>query len=57
MKHSIVHVAIVVRDYDEAIAFYTKTLGFNLVEDTYQPEQDKRWVIGNRWDLVQYVAQ
>jgi catechol 2,3-dioxygenase-like lactoylglutathione lyase family enzyme len=45
MKHSIVHVAIVVRDYDEAIAFYTEKLGFTLVEDTYQPEQDKRWVI------------
>ena len=45
MKHSIVHVALVVRDYDEAIAFYTRTLGFTLVEDTYQPEQDKRWVI------------
>jgi len=35
----------VVRDYDEAIAFYTQKLGFTLVEDTYQPEQDKRWVI------------
>lgn len=45
MKHSIVHVAIVVRDYDEAIAFYTRTLGFDLIEDTYQPEQDKRWVV------------
>jgi len=45
MKHSIVHVALVVRDYDEAIEFYTKKLGFTLVEDTYQPEQDKRWVI------------
>src|SRR5262245_65169782 len=45
MKHSIVHVALVVRDYDEAIAFYTKTLGFTLIEDTYQPEQDKRWVV------------
>jgi catechol 2,3-dioxygenase-like lactoylglutathione lyase family enzyme len=45
MKHSIVHVAIVVRDYDEAIAWYTGTLGFTLVEDTYQPEQDKRWVV------------
>jgi catechol 2,3-dioxygenase-like lactoylglutathione lyase family enzyme len=42
---SIVHVALVVRDYDEAIAYYTKTLGFTLVEDTYQPEQDKRWVV------------
>jgi catechol 2,3-dioxygenase-like lactoylglutathione lyase family enzyme len=45
MKHSIVHVALVVRDYDEAIAFYTRKLGFTLVEDTYQPDQDKRWVI------------
>ncbi len=45
MKQSIVHIAIVVRDYDEAIAFYTKKLHFNLVEDLYQPEQDKRWVV------------
>ena len=39
------NVALVVRDYDEAIAFYTKKLRFTLVEDTYQPEQDKRWVV------------
>jgi catechol 2,3-dioxygenase-like lactoylglutathione lyase family enzyme len=45
MKHSIAHIALVVRDYDEAIAFYTGKLGFTLVEDTYQPEQDKRWVV------------
>lgn len=45
MKQSIVHVALVVRDYDEAIAFYTQKLGFTLLEDTYQPEQDKRWVV------------
>jgi catechol 2,3-dioxygenase-like lactoylglutathione lyase family enzyme len=45
MKHAIVHVALVVRDYDEAIAFYTEKLGFTLVEDTYQPEQNKRWVV------------
>jgi catechol 2,3-dioxygenase-like lactoylglutathione lyase family enzyme len=45
MKHEIVHIALVVRDYDEAIAFYTQKLGFTLVEDTYQPEQDKRWVV------------
>ena len=45
MKQSIVHVALVVRDYDEAIEFYTNKLNFNLVEDTYQPEQDKRWVV------------
>jgi catechol 2,3-dioxygenase-like lactoylglutathione lyase family enzyme len=37
--------ALVVRDYDEAIDFYVNKLRFELVEDTYQPEQDKRWVI------------
>ena len=45
MKQSIVHVAVVVRDYDEAISFFTKKLSFSLIEDTYQPEQDKRWVV------------
>ncbi len=45
MKQTIVHVALVVRDYDEAIDFYTKTLRFTLLEDSYQPEQDKRWVV------------
>jgi catechol 2,3-dioxygenase-like lactoylglutathione lyase family enzyme len=45
MKQAIVHVALVVDDYDEAIAFYTQKLHFTLVEDTYQPEQDKRWVV------------
>ncbi|MED5016487.1 VOC family protein [Paenibacillus chibensis] len=45
MIQSIVHIALVVRDYDEAIEFYTKKLHFTLVEDTYQPEQDKRWVV------------
>jgi len=45
MKQSIVHVALVVRDYDEAIDFYTNKLHFTVTEDTYQPEQDKRWVV------------
>lgn len=45
MRQSIAHVALIVRDYDEAIAFYTGKLGFTLVEDTYQPAQDKRWVL------------
>ena len=45
MRQSIVHVALVVRDYDEAIEFYTNKLHFTLVEDTYQPEQNKRWVV------------
>lgn len=45
MKQSIVHIALVVWDYDEAISFYTEKLNFSLIEDTYQPEQDKRWVV------------
>ena len=45
MQRSIVHIALVVREYDEAIDFYTRILEFELVEDTYQPEQDKRWVV------------
>ena len=45
MKQFIAHVALVVRDYDEAIAFFTEKLRFTLLEDTYQPEQDKRWVL------------
>lgn len=38
-------VTVVVEDYDAAIAFYVGTLGFELIEDTDQPEQDKRWVV------------
>ena len=45
MPQSLAHVALVVRDYDEAIAFFVGKLGFDLLEDTYQPEQDKRWVV------------
>ncbi|QUJ68971.1 VOC family protein [Photobacterium sp. GJ3] len=45
MKQAIVHVALVVKDYDEAIDFYVNKLKFELIEDTYQPEQDKRWVV------------
>jgi catechol 2,3-dioxygenase-like lactoylglutathione lyase family enzyme len=37
--------SLLVRDYDEAIAWFTEKLGFTLVADTYQPEQDKRWVL------------
>ena len=44
-QQAIIHVALVVREYDEAIAFFCDKLGFTLVEDTYQPEQDKRWVL------------
>jgi catechol 2,3-dioxygenase-like lactoylglutathione lyase family enzyme len=44
MKQRIAHVTILVRDYDEAIAYYTKTIGFTLVEDTPVAE-GKRWVL------------
>lgn len=45
MRQSLAHVALVVRDYDEAIAFYVGKLGFTLVADEYQSAQDKRWVL------------
>jgi catechol 2,3-dioxygenase-like lactoylglutathione lyase family enzyme len=45
MKQTILHAALVVRDYDEAIEFFCGKLHFELVEDTDQPEQDKRWVL------------
>ena len=45
MTQSIIHVALVVREYDEAIAFFCGTLGFTLIEDRDVPEQDKRWVL------------
>ena len=44
MKQTIAHVAVVVRDYDEAIEFYTQRLGFELLEDT-PLETGKRWVL------------
>jgi len=44
MQQSIAHIALVVRDYDEAIDFYVGTLGFRLLEDAPRPDQ-KRWVI------------
>ena len=43
MKQSIAHITLVVRDYDEAIAFYTGALGFVLLEDTALGD-GKRWV-------------
>jgi len=45
VQQSIIHIALVVNDYDEAIAFYIEKLHFELIEDTYQPAQDKRWVV------------
>jgi catechol 2,3-dioxygenase-like lactoylglutathione lyase family enzyme len=44
MPQELAHVAVVVRDYDEAIVFYTGVLGFRLIEDTDMGE-GKRWVL------------
>lgn len=44
MKQRLAHIALVVKDYDEAIQFYTKVLQFDLIEDTILSEV-KRWVL------------
>lgn len=45
MKQSLGLTAVVVRDYDEAIDFYTNTLDFVMIDDSFVPEQNKRWVV------------
>ena len=45
VQQHLAHVALIVADYDEAIAWYTDRLGFTLLADEYQPEQNKRWVL------------
>jgi len=48
MPQTIAHVALIVRDYNEAIAFFTKSLGFELIEDSLSKDRqgrDKRWVL------------
>lgn len=45
MAQSLAHVSLMVRDYDEAISWYAQKLGFVLIEDDHQPEQQKRWVL------------
>jgi lactoylglutathione lyase len=44
MKQKIAYISIIVKDYDEAIEFYTKKLNFNLIEDTIL-NSTKRWVV------------
>lgn len=44
MKQHIAHIALVVKEYDEAIQFYTEQLDFTLLEDT-QLSENKRWVV------------
>ena len=45
MNQTIAHIALVIKEYDEAIDFYTKKLDFHIIEDTYQKEEKKRWVV------------
>jgi catechol 2,3-dioxygenase-like lactoylglutathione lyase family enzyme len=45
MKQGIAHIALLVRDYDEALDFYINKLRFTLIEDSVQPAQNKRWVV------------
>jgi catechol 2,3-dioxygenase-like lactoylglutathione lyase family enzyme len=45
MKQTLALVSLVVRDYDEALGFFIGTLGFELLEDSYVPELEKRWVV------------
>lgn len=45
VRQSLAHVALIVRDYDEALAWFVEKLGFVVVADDYQAEQDKRWVV------------
>jgi len=44
MNQKLAHIALIVRDYDEAINFYVNKLNFNLIEDT-QLTEDKRWIL------------
>ena len=45
MKQYVGLTAVVVKEYDEAIDFYTKVLDFYVVDDSFVPEQNKRWVV------------
>lgn len=45
MKQSIINISLVVRDYDEAIEFFTQKLHFIVVEDSEEKERNKRWVV------------
>lgn len=44
MKKNIINLSLVVKDYDEAIAWFQDNLDFVVLEDFEQPEQNKRWV-------------
>ena len=56
MPQILAHVALLVRDYDEAIAWFREKLGFALIADEYDPEEDKRWVLLAPADAPQGTA-
>ena len=45
MHQFLAHIALLVREYDEAIAWFRAKLGFTVVANEHQPEQDKPWVL------------
>ena len=45
MPQRLAQISLLVRDYPEAIEFFTGKLGFELVEDTELPDEAKRWVV------------
>lgn len=45
MQQSIIHITLLVQEYDEAINFFVHRLNFVLIADQFQPEQNKRWVL------------
>ena len=56
MSQTIGYITLVVRDYDEAIAFFTGSLGFDLIEDT--PSKDRKAVINDgHWSLRAVPAE
>ncbi|MEM8887739.1 MAG: VOC family protein [Bacteroidota bacterium] len=44
MKQNIINLSFVVREYEEALEFFTQVLNFDVLEDFEQPEQNKRWI-------------
>lgn len=45
MKQAIAYISLLVRDYEEALDFYIRKLGFEVLEDTWLPEENKRWLV------------
>ena len=55
MYQRIAHISLVVKDYDDAIEFYTQKLDFTLLEDT-RIDEKKRWVNGRIYGRLYFVS-